>query len=71
MAALVALTQHLEGARYTQFWQAVDMCRDTLKCGADPLTCVLCRSLCKPGCICQCPCHAQRSLHEPLCSSLA
>ena len=39
VAALVALTQHLEGARYQQFWQAVDMCRDTLKIGEPCRTC--------------------------------
>ena len=36
IAALVALTQHLEGARFAQFWQAADMCRDTLKSGTPP-----------------------------------
>ena len=36
IAALVALTQHLEGARFAQFWQAADMCRDTLKSGTLP-----------------------------------
>ena len=30
MAALVALTQHLEGARFRDFWLAQDACRDVV-----------------------------------------
>ena len=30
MAALIALTQHLEGARFQAYWQAADSCRDIL-----------------------------------------
>ncbi|KAK9810693.1 hypothetical protein WJX73_010933 [Symbiochloris irregularis] len=31
LAALIALTQHLEGARFQAFWVAVDSCRDIVK----------------------------------------
>lgn len=30
LAALIALTQHLEGARFQAFWQAADSCREIL-----------------------------------------
>ncbi|EIE27028.1 hypothetical protein COCSUDRAFT_83587 [Coccomyxa subellipsoidea C-169] len=30
VAALIALTQHLEGARFQAYWQAADSCRDIL-----------------------------------------
>ena len=30
VAALVALTQHLEGARFRDFWLAQDACRDVV-----------------------------------------
>ena len=30
MAALVALTQRLEGARFRDFWLALDACRDVV-----------------------------------------
>lgn len=33
LAALIALTQHLEGARFQAFWVAVDSCRDIVKSG--------------------------------------
>ncbi|KAK9823253.1 hypothetical protein WJX72_001358 [[Myrmecia] bisecta] len=31
VAALIALTQHLEGARFQKYWEAVDACRDIVK----------------------------------------
>ncbi len=30
MAALIALTQHLEGARFQAYWQAADACKDVV-----------------------------------------
>ena len=30
MAALIALSQHLEGARFQQYWQAADACKDVV-----------------------------------------
>lgn len=33
LAALIALTQHLEGARFQAFWLAADSCRDIVKSG--------------------------------------
>lgn len=31
MAALIALTQHLEGARFQAYWQAADSCKEILE----------------------------------------
>lgn len=30
LAALIALTQHLEGGRFQAYWQAADSCREIL-----------------------------------------
>lgn len=74
IASLVALMQHLEGARFSTFWAAADNCRETLSKGAQKFSSLLKYLLLDvPQCL-YCTtgevvdCRSQVANYQPVCS---